>query len=105
MPAEKHVLFVCTGNTCRSPMAEGLFRKAVEGRSDYAVSSAGTSASSGDSAARETIAALRRRESRGAHHRPDYPHHAAVAIRSDITLHAALAAARDLTPAPVLESL
>lgn len=51
------------------------------------------------------IAALRRRESRGAHHRPDYPHHEAVAIRSDITLHAALAAARDLTPAPVLESL
>lgn len=22
----KHLLFVCTGNTCRSPMAEGLFR-------------------------------------------------------------------------------
>ena len=61
MSAEKHVLFVCTGNTCRSPMAEGLFRKAVEGRSDYAVGSAGTSASPGDSAARETIAALRRR--------------------------------------------
>jgi protein-tyrosine-phosphatase len=61
MSAEKHVLFVCTGNTCRSPMAEGLFRKAVEGRADYSVGSAGTSACPGDSAARETIAALRRR--------------------------------------------
>ena len=24
-----HVIFVCTGNTCRSPMAEGLFRRAA----------------------------------------------------------------------------
>ena len=26
----EHILFVCTGNTCRSPMAEGLFRKLAE---------------------------------------------------------------------------
>lgn len=51
------------------------------------------------------VAALRRRESRGAHHRADCPHHAAVARRSAITLDAALAAARDLAPAPALESL
>lgn len=26
----ERILFVCTGNTCRSPMAEGLFRKMAE---------------------------------------------------------------------------
>jgi glycine hydroxymethyltransferase len=44
----KRILFVCTGNTCRSPMAEGLFRKMVEGRPDYEVASAGVSAYPGD---------------------------------------------------------
>jgi protein-tyrosine-phosphatase len=41
-----HVLFVCTGNTCRSPLAEAIARKAAldRGRLDIAVSSAGTSA-------------------------------------------------------------
>ncbi len=48
MPARtKHVLFVCTGNTCRSPLAEGLFRKAVANRRDFEVGSAGVSATDG----------------------------------------------------------
>jgi len=46
------VLFVCTGNTCRSPIAEGLLRRAVEaaGRGDIEVGSAGTGAWEGSPA-------------------------------------------------------
>ena len=61
MSAPKHVLFVCTGNTCRSPLAEGLFRKAVAARSDFSVSSAGVAASRGEPASRDTTAVLKKR--------------------------------------------
>jgi len=43
----KTFLFVCTGNICRSPMAEGLFRHATLGRSDYRALSAGLGAADG----------------------------------------------------------
>src|SRR5688500_10713138 len=41
-----HVLFVCTGNTCRSPMAAALLREAPASRGleQVSVSSAGTGA-------------------------------------------------------------
>ena len=61
MSDQKHVLFVCTGNTCRSPMAEGLFRKAIAGRGDFVVSSAGVAASKGAAVSRETQDILRKR--------------------------------------------
>lgn len=43
------ILFVCTGNTCRSPMAEGLMRKilADEGLAGIEVQSAGVAAQDG----------------------------------------------------------
>jgi glycine hydroxymethyltransferase len=40
----KSVLFVCTGNICRSPIAEGLFRALVGNRKDIEVASAGVHA-------------------------------------------------------------
>src|ERR1039457_1683922 len=43
----KTIHFICTGNVCRSPMAEGIFRQAVSGRGDYRVLSAGLGAMEG----------------------------------------------------------
>jgi glycine hydroxymethyltransferase len=54
----KNVLFVCTGNVCRSPMAEGLFRKLLAGRDDIRVQSAGVSAGRGMPASRHAVQAL-----------------------------------------------
>lgn len=62
MSAKKHVLFVCTGNTCRSPMAEGLFSKLVAGRDDYSTSSAGVAAYGEGPVSAETHAVLQSRK-------------------------------------------
>jgi glycine hydroxymethyltransferase len=40
----KNVLFVCTGNICRSPIAEGFFRRLLGNRRDIEVASAGVHA-------------------------------------------------------------
>jgi len=47
---KKLIVFVCTGNTCRSPMAEYIFRKKAEelGLVKLKVCSAGTNAKKGD---------------------------------------------------------
>jgi len=58
--SEAHVLFVCTGNTCRSPMAEGLFRQVVA-QDGLVVSSAGIAAYEGGGASRETREILEER--------------------------------------------
>ncbi len=65
--SEVKILFVCTGNTCRSPMAKGIFSKYLAeklgcridrlGKIGYKVDSAGTVGLAGFSASPEAIAA------------------------------------------------
>mgnify|MGYP000931693150 CR=1 FL=1 len=57
----KHVLFVCTGNTCRSPMAERLLVQYLkqEKVDNITVSSAGVAAFAGDAMSHETAILLK----------------------------------------------
>jgi protein-tyrosine phosphatase len=64
----RKIVFVCTGNTCRSPMAEGMFKRRLAERlgcgidelltRGYVVSSAGVSALPNDPAAEDSIEVL-----------------------------------------------
>ncbi|MFH1452716.1 MAG: low molecular weight protein arginine phosphatase [Armatimonadota bacterium] len=56
----KNILFVCTGNTCRSPMAEAMFKGMTgETGEEIKISSAGTSAMPGFPAASEAVEVMR----------------------------------------------
>jgi RpiB/LacA/LacB family sugar-phosphate isomerase len=54
----KRVLFICTGNICRSPMAEGLFRHATKGKA-YVAMSAGIGAVNGQPPSTHAVRAMR----------------------------------------------
>jgi len=53
----KKIVFVCSGNTCRSPLAEAIAKEVLRGRVDFelAIASAGTSAQEGSPASRNSI--------------------------------------------------
>src|ERR1041385_8757963 len=55
----KTILFVCTGNVCRSPMAEGIFRQAIHGRGNYRVVSAGLGAMEGQPPSAHAVEAVK----------------------------------------------
>jgi len=57
----KTIVFVCTGNSCRSVMAEYLFKDQLKQRDDVEVFSAGTSVFLHSSASAQTIALLKER--------------------------------------------
>jgi protein-tyrosine-phosphatase len=52
------VLFVCTANICRSPLAMGLLREKVKDAQDWKIESAGTWTVDGEAAAARTIQVL-----------------------------------------------
>jgi glycine hydroxymethyltransferase len=43
----RKILFICTGNVCRSPMADGLLKHMLRGRNDIQIASAGLGALDG----------------------------------------------------------
>ena len=58
-PKRKLLVFVCSGNTCRSPMAEALLRTDSRLPDDWEVASAGLHCSVGSFPSRGSVAALR----------------------------------------------
>ena len=54
----KKILFVCTGNVCRSPMAEGFFRELTSERGDYQSLSAGLAAIDGQPPSTHSVSAM-----------------------------------------------
>ncbi|MEW6724095.1 MAG: low molecular weight protein arginine phosphatase [Bacillota bacterium] len=84
------ILLVCTGNTCRSTMAEALFRKHLAqrlgaGADQVEVLSAGTDAVEGDLASPQAIEVMRERALDLTHHR-SHPVTESLLSQADLVL-------------------
>ncbi len=56
------ILIICTGNTCRSPMAEGIFKALIKDNNlNIQVSSAGTFAFDGDKVSDHSVTGLKKK--------------------------------------------
>lgn len=54
----RHILVVCVGNICRSPMAEALLRRELRGQDGITVESAGLGALVGHAASEHSVALM-----------------------------------------------
>jgi len=70
----KTILFICTGNICRSPMAEGLMDQLIKGHDDLRCLSAGVGAVDGQPPSRAAVEVM-------AELGVDISHHSSLALR------------------------
>ncbi len=68
----KSILVVCTGNSCRSVMAEGFLKKMLNDRKDISVSSCGISAVNGITPTQETVDVMKESDIDVSGHRSCY---------------------------------
>jgi protein-tyrosine phosphatase len=54
----RHILVVCVGNICRSPMAEALLQRELRGKDGFTVESAGLGALVGHPASEHSVALM-----------------------------------------------